>query len=160
MTFNIVNDPKRWKVILSDMTFSQQCWWRPKSSGMLHCAHITSEKTWLFQINCDLQYSNKVPIYTMIKMILKTDNHQKILNNIKYNLYWYHQLLCQVFLILWAGNMQKNNFRHCTVTYKGRISLQKLLETATMNTLRLFYHCTVHSDICRVHSPTNALLLL
>jgi hypothetical protein len=23
-----------------------------------------------------------------------------------------------------------------------------------------FYHCTVHSDICRVHSPTNALLLI
>ena len=23
-----------------------------------------------------------------------------------------------------------------------------------------FYRCTVHSDICRVHSPTNALLLI
>ena len=23
-----------------------------------------------------------------------------------------------------------------------------------------FYCCTVHSDICKVHSPTNALLLI
>ena len=22
------------------------------------------------------------------------------------------------------------------------------------------YHCTVHSDVCRVHSPTNALLFI
>ena len=68
---------QRWKAILCDMTLSQQCWWRLKSSVMLHWAHITSEKTWLFQINCDLQYSNTIPLYTMIKMILKTDNHQK-----------------------------------------------------------------------------------
>jgi hypothetical protein len=36
--------------------------------------------------------------------------------------------------------MQKNNFRLCTVTYTGRLSLQKLLETATMNTLSLLVH--------------------
>ena len=29
-----------------------------------------------------------------------------------------------------------------------------------LKSLTLFYRCTVHSDICRVHSPTNALLLI
>jgi len=36
--------------------------------------------------------------------------------------------------------MQKNNFRLCTVTYAGRLSLQKFLETAIMNTLSLLVH--------------------
>ena len=29
-------------------------------------------------------------------------------------------------------------------------------ESVTSN----FYRCTVHSDVCRFHSPTNALLLI
>ena len=51
---------------------------------------------------------------------------------------------------------------HLACTYTS-ISKRNVFEkhfTHNNKSFKNFYCCTVHCDICRVHSPTNALLLI
>ena len=56
-------------------------------------------------------------------------------------------------------------FLSCNYTHPRNFRLNTYVELTatklhTANNANVFYHCAVHSDVCRVHSPTNALLLI